>query len=64
MAQQATLKEVVDAKKKKRAKKARRRHEKENEITRWVQASKNRSYVEAELESKEPTEMGGDVSTS
>ena len=63
-ARQATLKEAADAKKKKRAEKAQRRHEKEKEIARWVQASENWSDVEAELESEEPTEMGGDASTS
>ena len=66
MAWQAAQKEVVDAKKKKRAEKARRRHkkEKEKEITWRVRAGENRRDVEAELESKEPTKMGGDASTS
>ena len=52
------------AKKKKRAEKAWRRHEKEKEIARWVWAGENWSDMEAELELKEPIEMGGDVSTS
>ena len=43
---------------------ARRRFEKEKEIDRQVQAGESRSDVEAELESEEPTEMGGDMSTS
>ena len=64
MTRQAALKEVVDAKKKKRAEKAQRRYEKEKEIARWVWAEENRSDVEAELESKEPTELGGDASSS
>ena len=38
---QAALKEAVVAKKKKRAEKVRRRHEKEKEITWWVQAGEN-----------------------
>ena len=63
MARQAALKQVAVAKKK-RAEKARRRHEKEKETARWVRAGENRSDVEAELESEEPTEMGGDASTS
>ena len=54
---QAALKEAVVAKKKKRAEKARRRHEKEKEIARRVWAGENRSNMEAELESEEPTEM-------
>jgi len=43
---------VANVKKKKRAKKAWSRHEKEKEITRWVQARENRSDVEADLKSK------------
>ena len=58
------MKEATDAKKKKRAEKARRRHENEKEIARRVWAGENRSDVEAELESEEPMEMGGDASTS
>ena len=54
----------MDAKKKKRVEKARRRHGKEMEISRGVWARENRSDVEAELESEEPTELGGDVSSS
>ena len=64
MALQAAQKEAVDAKKKKRAEKARRRHEKETDIARRVRAGENRSDMEAELESEEPMEMGGDTSTS
>ena len=41
VAQEAILKEAVDTKKKKRAKKARRRHDKEKEIAQWVWASEN-----------------------
>ena len=62
MAWQAAQKEAVDAKNK-RAEKARRRHKKEKEIAQWVRASKNQSDVEAELESEEPMEMGGDTSS-
>ena len=51
-------------KKKKRAKKARRKHGKEMEIAWWVRASENRSDVEAKLESEDPTEVGGDASSS
>ena len=54
---------MADAKKKKRAEKARRRHEKEKEIARWVRVGENQSDVEAKLESKEPTKMGDDAST-
>jgi len=61
---QATLKEAAVAKKKKRAEKAQRRQEKEKEIARWVRAGENRSNVEAELESEEPMEMGGDTGSS
>ena len=64
MARQAAQKEVADAKKKKRAEKARRRHEMEKEIARWVRAKENRSGMEAEIESEEPMEMGGDASSS
>ena len=63
-ARQAALKEAMVAKKKKRAEKAWRRHEKENEIAWQVWADENRSDVEAELELEEPTETGGDASTS
>ena len=52
------------AKKKKKAEKVRRRFDKEKEINRWVRGGESRSDVEAELESEEPTEMGGDMSTS
>jgi len=53
----------VLAKKKKKPEKAWRRFKKE-EISRQVQAGESQSDVEAELESEEPTEMGGDVSAS
>ena len=49
MARQAALKEAAIVKKKKRAEKAWRKHEKEMEIARQVQARENRSDVEAEL---------------
>ena len=61
---QAALKEAAVVKKKKRAEKARRRFKKEKEIGQWVRAGESRSGVEAELESEEPMEMGGDASTS
>jgi len=57
------LKEAALAKKK-RAEKARRRFEKEKEIGRRVWGGESQSDVEAELESEEPMEMGGDASTS
>ena len=53
VAWQGALKEAAVAKKK-RAEKARRRHEKEREIARRVWAGENRRDVEAELESEEP----------
>ena len=64
MARQAALKEAAVTKKKKRAEKAWRRHEKEKEIARPVRAGENQSDMEAKVESEEPTEMGGDASTS
>ena len=64
MARQAALKEAADGRKKKRAEKARRKHQKEQDITRCVRAGENRSDVEAELESEDPTEMGDDVISS
>ena len=64
MAWQAVLKEAVDGRKKKRAKKARRRHQKEQDITRRVRAVESRSDIEAELESEDPMEMGDDVISS
>ena len=36
----------------------------EKEIARWVRAKENRSGMEAEIESEEPMEMGGDASCS
>ena len=64
MAQQATLKEVAVERKKKRAEKARQKHEKEMEIARCVRAGENKCDVESELESEDPTEMGDDVISS
>ena len=64
MAQQAALKEAADGKKKKRAEKARRKHQKEQDIARRMRARDNRSDIEAELESDDPTEMGDDVISS
>ena len=58
------MKEVAFAKKKNRTEKAQRRFEKEKEIGRRVQAGESRSDMEAELELEDPTEMGGDASTS
>ena len=58
------MKEAADTKKKRRAEMAQRRHEKEMEITRRVWAGESQSDVEAKLESEEPTEMGGDASSS
>ena len=51
----------MDARKKKKAEEARRKHEKEKEIIRRVQARENRSDVESELESEDPTEVGDDM---
>ena len=51
---------MADAKKKK-AKEARRKHEKEMEIARRVRAGENRSDVELELESEDSTEVGDDM---
>ena len=51
-------------KKKKRAKKARRRFDKEKEISQWVRRDESQSDMEADLESEESTEMGGDASAS
>ena len=62
-AQQATQREALLAKKKE-GKKARRRFEKEKEISRWVRGGESRSDMEAELESEEPMEMGGNASAS
>ena len=61
VARQVALKEAADSRKKKRAEKARRRHQKEQDIARRVRARENRSDVEVELESEDPTEMGDDV---
>ena len=64
MARQAALKEEANGRKKKRAEKAQKKHQKEQHITRHVWARESRSDVEAELESKDPTEMGDDVISS
>ena len=64
MARQVALKEAANCQKKKRAEKARRRHQKEQDITRCVHAGENRSDVEAELELEDPTEMGDDMISS
>ena len=64
MAWQVALKEAVVKKKKKRAEKAWRRHQKEKDITRRVWARENRSDIEAELESEDPTEMGDNMISS
>ena len=61
---QATLKEAANGRKKKRAEKARRRHQKEQDIARRVRAKENRSNIEVELESEDPMEMGDDVISS
>ena len=47
--------------KRKKVEEARRKHEKEMEIARRVRARENRSNVESELESEDPTEVGDDV---
>ena len=51
----------MDAKKKKKAEEARWKHEKEKEIAQRVKAGENRSDVESELESEDPTVVGDDV---
>ena len=62
MARKATKKEAADAKKKKKkAEVARQKYEKENEIARRVKAGENRSDVESQLESEDPTEVGDDM---
>ena len=52
---------MADGKKKKRAEKAQRRHQKEQDIARCVRARENRSNIEIELESEDPMEMGDDM---
>ena len=47
--------------KKKKAEEAQRKHEKEMETARRVWVGENRSDVELELESEDPTEVGDDV---
>ena len=59
MFRQAAQKEAADARKMKKAKEARWKHEKE--ITRCVRAGENRSDVESELESEDPIEVGDDM---
>jgi len=61
VAWQAAQKEAADARKKKKAEEARQKHEKEKEITRRVRADENRSDIESELESEDPTEVGDDM---
>ena len=56
---QAAQKEAADARKMKKAKEAQRKHEKE--ITQRVRAGENRSDVESELESEDPTEVENDM---
>ena len=56
-ARPATQKEAVDARKKMKAEEARRKHEKEKEVTRRVKVRERRSDVESELESEDPTEV-------
>ena len=51
----------MDAKKKKKPEVARWKYEKEKEIARRMKARENRSDVESELESKDPTEVRDDV---
>ena len=55
------MKEAAVERKKKKAKEARWKHENEMEIARCVWARENRSDVELELESEDPTEVGDDV---
>jgi len=62
VARQATQREAMLVKKKKKVEKAQRRFNKEKEINRWVQGGESQSDVEVELESEEPTEMGDDTS--
>ena len=52
---------MADVRKKKKAKEARRKHEKEKEITWRMWAKENRSDIELELESEDPTEVGDDM---
>jgi len=54
----------VDAKKKKKAQEAWRKHEKEKEIARRVKAGENRSDVESKIESEDPIEVGNDMTFS
>ena len=49
----------MDAKKKKKAKEARRKHEKEMNIARHVRVRENRSDIESDLESEDPHRGGG-----
>ena len=57
MARQATQKEAADARKKKKAKVAWQKYEKEKEIAQRVKARENKSNVESELESEVPTKV-------
>ena len=57
MARQATQKEAVDARKKKKAEVAQRKYKKEKEIAQRMKAKESKSDVELELESEDPTEV-------
>ena len=61
VARQVALKEAAASRKKKRAEKARRRYQKEQDIAQRMRAKENRSDVEVKLGPKDPTEMGDDV---
>ena len=54
----------MDDQKKKRAEKAQRRHQKEQDIARRVWVMENRSDVEAKHASEDPMEMGDAVISS
>jgi len=47
----------MDARKKKKAEGARRKHEKEKEVAGRVKAGERRSDIESELESEDPTQV-------
>ena len=57
MARQATQKEAVDARMKKKAEVAHRKYKKEKEVTRRVKARERKSDVESELESEDPVDV-------
>ena len=54
---QATQKEVVDVRKKKRTKEVQRKEEKKKEVARRMRVGERRSDVESELASDEPTDV-------